>query len=145
ATVGPGGPRVVAALWRRGLRTNAAPAGGAPAAAGAPSDAATRLDALERDVRAMREARELASGGEGASSIAMRAVLRIESLENEVRALQGMVERSSRALADMQSRQRLDGRAEYATDELDRRVRDLERQIGGVSRTYSRLESDIRD
>jgi predicted RNase H-like nuclease (RuvC/YqgF family) len=70
---------------------------------------------------------------------------RIDSLEVQIRSLEGVVERYARSLADIESRQRIDGRAEYATDELDRRVRDLERRINDFDRSISRLESDIRD
>lgn len=144
ANVAPNDPRLVAAMTRLGLKTAAAPrtAPTAVAPATAPSSPDDRLTTLEREVRTIRESRELAGSGTDA---ALRAMTRIDSLEFQVRSLEGVVERYARSLADIESRQRIDGRAEYATDELDRRVRDLERRINEFSRSISRLESDIRD
>lgn len=144
SNVAPNDPRVVAAMTRLGLKTAATlstvPTTGVQA--NAPTSPDDRLSTLEREVRTLRESRELGGGG---SDAALRAMTRIDSLEVQVRSLEGIVERYARSLADIESRQRIDGRAEYATDELDRRVRDLERRINDFSRSISRLESDIRD
>lgn len=144
ANIAPNDPRVVAAMTRLGLKTAAspmnAPTTGAPS--NAPASPDDRLTTLEREVRTLRESRELGGGG---SDAALRAMTRIDSLEVQVKSLEGVVERYTRSLADIESRQRIDGRAEYATDELDRRVRDLERRINEFSRSISRVESDIRD
>ncbi|MGP1311100.1 MAG: hypothetical protein ACTS27_12970, partial [Phycisphaerales bacterium] len=146
ANIAPDDPAVRTAMTRLGLRT-AAPATSTPR----PSTTTTvndnaddRLDALEREVRAIREARRLEGSG-GGTDMALDASLRIDAIEQQVRTLEGVIDRYARSLADIESRQRLDGRAEYATDELDRRVRDLERTINDVRRSVSRVESDIRD
>jgi hypothetical protein len=144
ANVAPNDPRVVAAMTRLGLKTAATPStvpttGAQATPTSSPDD---RLTTLEREVRTLRESRELGGGG---SDAALRAMTRIDSLEVQIRSLEGVVERYARSLADIESRQRIDGRAEYATDELDRRVRDLERRINDFDRSISRLESDIRD
>ncbi len=145
SNIAPNDPRVLAALTRLGLRTNIAPA---PATTTAPvrtntnnGDADERIDALERELQNLRDSREL---GGGTADATLRAVTRIDALEQQVRVLDGLAERLARSLTDLESRERLDGRAEYATDELDRRLRDVERVINDSNRSVSRLESEIR-
>jgi len=143
SNIAPSDPRVVAAMTRLGLRTPAPTVGANPSApTGSPAPASDRLDALERDIRTLRESRELGGGGADA---ALRAMTRIDALEQQVRSLESVIDRYARSLAEIESRQRLDGRAEFATDELDRRLRDLERSFNELSRAISRVDSDVRD
>lgn len=142
----PSDPRVQAALRRLGLRTNADPAGAQPTTPGTPDNPGApgedRIDALAREVRALRESREL--GGVSADA-ALRALTRLDLLETRLRVLEESVTRVARSVNEMESRQRLDGRAEFATNELDRRVRDLERLLNDVNRSVSRVQSEVRD
>jgi hypothetical protein len=141
SNIAPNDPRVLAAMTRLGLRTAIAPATTtAPVRTNASDD--DLIDALERELQNLRDSREL---GGGTADATLRAVSRIDILEQQVRTLDGLAERLARSLDDIQSRERLGGRAEYATDELDRRLRDLERTINESNRSISRLESDMRD
>jgi hypothetical protein len=144
SNIAPNDPRVLAAMTRLGLRTAIAPATTtAPVSTTTTTgDADDRIDALERELQNLRDSREL---GGGTADATLRAVSRIDILEQQVRTLDGLAERLARSLDDIQSRERLGGRAEYATDELDRRLRDLERTINESNRSISRLESDMRD
>jgi hypothetical protein len=143
SNIAPNDPRVLAAMTRLGLRTAIAPATTtAPVRTNTTTgDADQRIDALERELQNLRDSREL---GGGTADATLRAVSRIDILEQQVRTLDGLAERLARSLADIQSRERLGGRAEFATDELDRRLRDLERTINDSNRSVSRLESEVR-
>ncbi len=145
SNIAPDDPRVLAAMKRLGLRT----ATTAPATTTAPvrtntnaGDADQRINELERELQNLRDSREL---GGGTADATLRAITRIDALEQQVRVLDGLAERLARSLSDLESRQRLDGRAEYATDELDRRLRDVERTVNDSNRAVARLASEIRD
>ena len=75
---------------------------------------------------------------------AERSVQRIDQIERDTRRQMADLERVARLVDEMNSRQRLDGRAEYATTELDRRVREIERLVSTLQREVSSLNNDVR-
>lgn len=152
--IAPNDPRVRHAAEAHGLRTTVAtvapvaqtamtPAAPAPAVATRPANTTVeaRLTALEGDLRRVLDS---ISATPGVDTNAMRNQQRLDQLERDLRRQLGDIDRVSRVVEDMGSRQRLDGRAEFATDELDRRVRELERTISSLRREVSSLNNDVR-
>lgn len=151
----PGDPRVRVAAERAGLRsplpppppvvsgpsTRAAPQT-VPQATPTPMNASTeaRLSALENDLRRVIDSLSTSV----VDTTAERSVQRIDQIERDTRRQMADLERVARLVDEMNSRQRLDGRAEYATTELDRRVRELERLVSTLQREVSSLNNDVR-
>lgn len=150
--IAPDDPRVRVAADRHALRTspvpvNVAPApppapGVAPSAPAPPKDASVdaRLEWLELQVRRMGDSPRTAP----TDQMGVRLDQRLDQLDTALRRQMGDLDRVTRVVEEMNSRQRLDGRAEFATNELDRRVRELERITSALQREVSSLSNEVR-
>lgn len=151
----PDDPRVRVAAERHGLRTAPAQAS-APLSPPAPAPTAqtpvvspapqrdagvdARLEWLEQQVRRMGESPRTAP----TDQMGVRLDQRLDQLDTALRRQMGDLDRVTRLVEEMNSRQRLDGRAEFATTELDRRVRELERVNSALQREVSSLSNEVR-
>lgn len=149
--IAPADARVRAAAERAGLRTVPSPPAqttrpsaparpAAPTALPANASVDARLSALESELRRVLDSMSTPV----VDATAGRAEQRIDQLDRDLRRQTLDLDRVARIVDEMNSRQRLDGRAEYATNELDRRVRELERTISTLQREVSSLNNDVR-